>query len=214
VDEPIPASEVAPEAMPRKQREWDSRITGTGVADPATLNANPMNWRSHDGRQEQALTEALDGAGWVQGIIVNETTGNVVDGHLRLKLAQTRGMTEVPVTYVSLDEAEEKLVLATLDPISSLAIMDEGAFKGLLSDVEGEIGEHLDSMIRDMTGIGQPRDIESRLPTQDEIDKRSDELDSRYDGKTKGKLVDVTCTECHGDFSIDLADFRDSRYDS
>ena len=51
--------------------------------------------------------------GWVAEVLVNRTTGNVVDGHLRIELALTRQERTVPVTYVELTQAEEALVLAT-----------------------------------------------------------------------------------------------------
>jgi ParB-like chromosome segregation protein Spo0J len=59
----------------------------------------------------------LDTVGWVQSVIVNRTTGYVVDGHLRVAMAISKGEALIPVSYVELDEAEENLVLAALDPV-------------------------------------------------------------------------------------------------
>ena len=46
------------------------------------------------------------------------------------------GETEVPVLYVDLSEEEEAKVLATFDPISGMAAMDEEKFRELLSEVD------------------------------------------------------------------------------
>lgn len=55
---------------------------------------------------------------------MNRTTGLLVDGHLRVKLAVKRGENSIPVSYVELTEAEEEMVLATLDPIVGMARAD------------------------------------------------------------------------------------------
>ena len=94
-----------------------SRIVGEGEEAPDQLLANPLNWRRHPPEQQKALEGMLREVGWVQRVIVNRTTGHVVDGHLRVELALRRGETAVPVLYVELTEEEEKIVLAAIDPI-------------------------------------------------------------------------------------------------
>lgn len=117
---------------------WRSRITGQGTAIPAELVANPKNWRHHPKFQADAMAGVLDEIGWVQQVVVNRTTGNLVDGHLRVELAVARGETSIPVLYVELTEGEEALVLATLDPLSAIAKTDATALRELLATVEPE----------------------------------------------------------------------------
>lgn len=100
---------------------WRSRIVSHAEVPPADLVRNPRNWRTHPNEQQRALTGALSEVGWVTEVIVNQTTGRVVDGHLRIELALERKEPSVPVTYVELSEDEEGLVLATLDPIGAMA---------------------------------------------------------------------------------------------
>lgn len=102
---------------------WKNRIVGYDVVEADQLLAHPSNWRIHPKAQQDALTGVLDDVGWVQEIIVNKTTGHVVDGHMRVEVALTRGES-VPVKYVELSEAEEQLILATIDPISAMAGAD------------------------------------------------------------------------------------------
>jgi hypothetical protein len=119
---------AAPAAQP-----WRSRIVGHADVAPADLVPNPRNWRTHPADQQRALTGALSEIGWVAEVLVNQTTGHVVDGHLRVELALARHETMVPVTYVGLSEAEEQLVLATLDPLAAMATAEKDALAALLA---------------------------------------------------------------------------------
>jgi ParB-like chromosome segregation protein Spo0J len=108
--------EVAEETTSAHLQRWRNRIVGHADVAPADLVPNPRNWRSHPAEQQRALAGALAEVGWVAEVLVNRTTGNVVDGHLRIELALARAEPTVPVTYVELSDDEERLVLASLDP--------------------------------------------------------------------------------------------------
>jgi ParB-like chromosome segregation protein Spo0J len=203
-----------PAPTPATRSPWATRIVRHAEEKPADLVVNPKNWRKHDQRQEQALTEALETAGWVQPVIVNQETGHLLDGHLRVMLAIKRSTPTIPVSYVSLTEEEERLILATLDPISGLAVNDEGALRGLLSDIEDDLGETLTGLMNEIAPASSHDERESSLPTQEQIDRRSEEIETRFDDFTRGDVKDVTCPECGGSFGIDVAEFkRDDRYD-
>jgi hypothetical protein len=116
---------------------WRNRIVGHGLVDGATLVANPLNWRIHPNIQREALTGVLAEVGWVQQVIVNKRSGCVLDGHLRVELSMGSNQ-KVPVVYVDLDEAEEKKILASLDPLSTMALTDSEALTTLLSGMETE----------------------------------------------------------------------------
>jgi hypothetical protein len=92
----------------------------------------------------------LSEVGWVAGVMVNRTTGNVVDGHLRIELALARQEATVPVTYVELTEAEEALVLATLDPIGAIAEAEATGLASLLSGLE-PTDDALRALLDDLT---------------------------------------------------------------
>ena len=114
---------------------WRSRIVGSGTEAPDQLLANPANFRVHPKAQQEALAGVLDQVGWVQNVLVNQRTGHVVDGHLRVALAISRGEPSVPVLYVDLSEDEERLVLASLDPLAAMATTDEAKLRELLAEV-------------------------------------------------------------------------------
>lgn len=142
---------------------WRNRIVGSGDADPAALTANPANWRTHPAAQRAALRGALAEVGWVQQVLVNQRTGLVVDGHARVEEAVARGEPTVPVLYVDLSPDEERMVLASLDPIGAMAERDEGRLETLLADLRsGDAGLQalLDSLAPPVRkGLTDPDDV-------------------------------------------------------
>jgi len=130
---------------------WRSRIVGHGQEPPDQLLANPRNWRRHPAEQREALRGSLDTVGWVAQILVNRTTGHVVDGHARVEEAISRGERSVPVLYVELSEEEEALVLATLDPIAAMAIAEQSVLDDLLADLSVD-DAGLAALLADLAG--------------------------------------------------------------
>ena len=131
---------------------WRNRIIGDGYEAPDQLLANPLNWRVHPLHQQEKLEGVLSEIGWIQRVIVNRATGHVIDGHARVGLAISRGEPLVPVLYVDLTLEEERLVLATLDPIGALAGTDRQVLDALLAEVSsqgGAVQRLLDDLARD-----------------------------------------------------------------
>jgi hypothetical protein len=117
--------------------DWQNRIVGEGEEDADQLLANPFNARIHPKFQQDALAGVLDTVGWIQRVIVNRVTGHVVDGHLRVALAITKGAS-VPVSYVELTEDEEKLALLSFDWITQMAVYDQQQTETLLQAVNSD----------------------------------------------------------------------------
>lgn len=130
---------------------WRSRIVGQGTEAPDQLLANPRNWRRHPNEQRAALRGSLDTVGWVAQVMVNRTTGHVVDGHARVEEAISRGEPSVPVLYVELSEEEEALVLATLDPIAAMAIAERSVLDELLAGLAVD-DPGLAALLADLSG--------------------------------------------------------------
>lgn len=125
-----------------------NRIVGQAMVDPATLTKHPDNWRTHPQAQRDVMDEALEALGWLQRVVVNKRTGRILDGHLRVEQAQAAGE-QVPVVYVDIAESEEATVLATFDPIASMAGLDKRALARVLEDVNPE-GVALQRLIADL----------------------------------------------------------------
>jgi len=118
-----------------KSVPWRNRIVDHGAESPEQLLANPRNFRIHPKNQQDALTGVLNEIGWIQSVIVNQRTGFVIDGHLRVALAISHNEPEIPVAYVDLADEEEALALASIDPIGGLAAVDAEQLESLLRDV-------------------------------------------------------------------------------
>jgi hypothetical protein len=115
--------------------DWRSRIVGLTDEDPAGLNPHPLNPKVHPPHQQAALRAVLGELGWITGVVVNDRTGRVIDGHDRIDQALGTGQARVPVLHVDLDEAEELLALATFDPLGRLARVEPAAIDALLAQV-------------------------------------------------------------------------------
>ena len=155
----------APRATP-----WRNRIVDQGEQDPTQLLAHPLNFRRHPAAQRDALRGSLSEVGWVQQVIVNRGTGHVVDGHARIEEAISAGAPTVPVLYVELSPEEEKLVLATLDPIGAMAERDDQRLAELLAELNVD-DEGLQALL-DSLSISEPKvgltdpDEAPALPTE------------------------------------------------
>lgn len=134
-------------------RKFKNRIVGHGEVDPRSLRANAKNWRRHPEAQRAALSGALSEVGWVGSVIVNNLSGNIVDGHARVELAIANNETKVPVVYVELTEDEESLVLATFDPISAMASTDQDALTRLIGTIKTE-DDGIRDLIQQLTEAG------------------------------------------------------------
>jgi hypothetical protein len=131
---------------------------------PADYNPNDMT-----DAQLRSLAASMDEFGYVEPVVWNRRTGNIVGGHQRVRVLSAQGVEHVDVVVVDLDDAEERTlnialntirgqqettaladVLATLsDAQRSLAGWDEDAFTNLLSKAR----EHLEQGKRDPNAV-------------------------------------------------------------
>ena len=132
-----PVSPRAQSQRPRSRQaqRWASRIVGEDDVSPSTLIPNLLNWRKHPKHQQDALSGALDQIGWVQRVVVNKRTGNIIDGHLRVELALKHKEKTIPVCYVDLSAKDEHIALATLDAVGALAQADEAQYAKLIEEI-------------------------------------------------------------------------------
>jgi hypothetical protein len=177
---------------------WQSRIVGHGYEAPDQLLASPDNWRIHTKGQQNAMAEILDKVGWVQSVVVNQETGHVVDGHLRVGLALSRGEASIPVVYVSLSSDEERLVLATMDPIGSMAATDSAQLMSLMSDLD--VGSELSGLLNKLAGSekGGGADV-----TDGQVERENEKMLDSFGGPSPNEeIVEVTCPGCGHEFGV------------
>jgi hypothetical protein len=163
------------------ESRWRNRTLDHAFVRAELLVPHPLNWRLHPAAQASAVAAALERIGWVQSVVYNRRTNRLLDGHLRVELARERGEL-VPVGYVDLDEDEERLVLATFDPLGSLAEIDAEKLAELLADVDVDdegLADLLDSMRQEL-----PSAVEFK----------------EYDEDVERDVQYVTCPHCGKEF--------------
>lgn len=168
---------------------WRNRIVGHGEAPLSDILFNPKNWRIHPKLQKDALRGAIADIGFLRSVTVNRITGNLIDGHLRVLLADEEGQETVPVEYVELSEAEEAEALATLDPIANLAVADKGKLDELLRQVgsgEAAVQELLADVAKD---AGLDYGKEAKEAPEPQVDKAA-ELQQKWQ-TARGQLWQV-----------------------
>ena len=99
------------------------------------LNAaayNPRKDLKPGDREYEKLKRSISEFGYVEPVIWNRQTGNVVGGHQRLKVLVEQGYKTVEVVEVELNEQEERILNVSLNKISGrwdneklTAILDE-----------------------------------------------------------------------------------------
>lgn len=139
-------------AKATKPEVWRNRIVESAEVAASELMANPRNARKHPPSQRAALKGVLNEVGWVGRVIVNRTTGLLIDGHLRVEEAAKRKET-IPVDFVDLTPAEEAMMLALYDPIGAMAETDQAMLDELMAAIE-TTDEALLELIAGLTSEG------------------------------------------------------------
>lgn len=109
---------------------------------PSSLLPNPGNHRVHPESQKTVLRAALAEEGWLEPVIYNQRTGQIIDGHARVEEAIAQGVEAVPVMVIDVDPITERRILARHDRIGALAEIDYEALQASLTGL-GELGVDL-----------------------------------------------------------------------
>lgn len=83
----------------------------------------------------EKLQRSIESFGYVEPIVWNERTGNMVGGHQRYKImVDEKGCTELAVSVVNLDDQQERLLNLALNKVSGR--WDEEALAALLDELQ------------------------------------------------------------------------------
>ena len=148
------------------------------------LAPNPRNWRKHPEAQTKAMRAVLQEIGYAGALLVREVDGKLVliDGHLRAEITPHE---HVPVLVLDVNEAEADKLLATYDPLASLAEPDAEAFTALLKSIEFDLPD-LKKFVHDLT---MPFVVPDFQPV---TENEQGQLDQR---------AKITCPECGHEFT-------------
>lgn len=125
------------------------------ISELKPADYNPRKDLQPGDAEYEKLKRSLTEFGYVEPVIWNSTTGNIVGGHQRLKVLEDLGHTDVDVIVVELDETREKALNIALNKISgewdndrlALLIADLDA-----SDFDAELTGFDDAEIQQLIG--------------------------------------------------------------
>ena len=135
-----------------------------------TLKASQLKAAAYNPRKDlqpgdaeyKKLRRSIEEFGYIEPIIWNERTGNVVGGHQRLKVLLEQGAEDIECVVVDLDDRDEKILNVLLNKVKGR--WDIGKLAELLT----ELGDDAT-----LTGF-----------TQQEIDSLTNDIDGLIDGDT------------------------------
>ena len=171
-----------------------NRIKELRWVKPEDLRDDTRNWRRHPQAQRDAMQAMLDSVGIVDAVIARETPDGLVliDGHLR------KGMIDepIPVLIVDLDEEESGQVLATLDPLTSMAEANIDALRNLVADTLPPVD--WGQMMPDVEIMRRAIVRESHVTDRD-VEKAGREIQPQANRYIRR---DVKCPECGHEFQV------------
>lgn len=106
----------------------------------SALRPGRRNPKTMDPEARGALGESLGHFGYVDTIVYNRRTGRLVNGHQRVAELRERGFTEVDVSVVDVDEAEEEAMRIALDNRKAQGRFNSGVGE-MLDDLREPLGE-------------------------------------------------------------------------
>ena len=77
-------------------KQWIKRIVANADVPPSELVAHDRNFRLHPDAQKAALAGVIDDIGFIKSVVVNQPTGRIIDGHLRVSLALESEQETIP----------------------------------------------------------------------------------------------------------------------
>ena len=95
------------------------RIEKKSIYDLNPASYNPRQDIQAGNEEYEKLRRSMQEFGYVEPIIWNERTGNVVGGHQRLKVLRQLGETEIDCVIVDYPEAQEKALNIALNKITN-----------------------------------------------------------------------------------------------
>ncbi|MGS3990876.1 ParB N-terminal domain-containing protein [Staphylococcus pseudintermedius] len=165
------------------------------INDLQPANYNPrVDLEEHD-EEYQKIKRSIKKIGYVDPIIWNKKTNNIVGGHQRFKVLKDLGYQEVDVSVVDLDEQAEKTLNIALNKV-------EGDWD---ADKLKEVIEELDASMRELTGFDDDEienlmndmDVDSLFQDDDEAtNSNNDDGESKLERAiellklTHDKLID------------------------
>lgn len=146
---------------------------------------NPRKDLKPGDAEYEKLKRSLSEFGYVEPVIWNKTTGNVVCGHQRLKVLEDLGHTSVDCVIVELDKTREKALNIALNKISGQ--WDESKLALLIADLD------VADFDAELTGVDD--EIQAMIASLDDGDIEDDDFDltAALEAASFVERGDLTC---------------------
>lgn len=158
------------------------KIRTLKAAEIKAADYNPRKDLQPEDVEYKKLRRSIEEFGYVEPIIWNERTGNVVGGHQRLKVLLEQGAQEIECVVVSLDDKDEKILNVLLNKVKGR--WDIGKLADLLQGLD-------DAGAMEVTGF-EDWELQSLLMQYDHIKDLMEEDFSGYSDKKEKDTFTMT----------------------
>lgn len=152
------------------------------LTDLIPADYNPRKDLKSGDSEYEKLKRSLNEFGYVEPIIWNKQTGNVVGGHQRLKVLKADGIKKVDCVVIDFDEEKEKALNVALNKISG--DWDNDKLGLLITDLQAA------DFDVSLTGFDES-EIADLLDNNDEAQDDNFDVDSELDKPTFSKAGDL-----------------------
>ena len=143
---------------------------------------NPRKDLQPDDAEYKKLRRSIEEFGYIEPIIWNERTGNVVGGHQRLKVLLEQGTEDIECVVVDLDDHDEKILNVLLNKVKGR--WDIGKLADLLQELDEAGG-------MEVTGF-EDWELQSLLMQYDHIKDLMEEDFSGYSDEKERSTFTMT----------------------
>lgn len=105
--------------------------------DPGTLTLHPENPNHGD---EDAIADSITINGFFEPVAVQKSTGYIVSGNHRTKVARRLGLDTIPVVYLDLTDTEARTILLSANSTGQKAVMDDLGIGRILQAIQDDTG--------------------------------------------------------------------------
>lgn len=173
----------------------DLSIVTMQLKDLKPANYNPRVALTENDPEYQRIKSSIEQFGYVDPIIWNEQTNNIVGGHQRYTVLTDMGVEQVAVSVVNMNEEDEKVLNIALNKIEG--DWDDERLKEVLETISDDKLQLTGFDEDEIEALFDDLDIDS-LFTEDQDEKANDKdnKDSQLDiaiellGMAQAKMVD------------------------
>lgn len=130
----------------------------------------------------ERIEDSVETNGFYGSLIVQESTGYILSGNHRYKVAKAAGAAEIPVTFVDVDDETAKKILVADNRVGQSAEMDEKLIASLLEGLDSAGTGFTDEEFNELMGFGGGAGGEGGDSDEpEEIDEtRADEIQRKW----------------------------------